>query len=58
MGGAIAEAVGVEWSDRSDAQKAVYGTWNSDRNWWEALVRAGFDPLAGGPSAAKKRRVD
>ena len=59
-GGAVADAAKVDYKERTDDQSRVYNAWNNDRMWWEALKRAGYDPLrdaADAPPAAKKPRL-
>jgi len=46
----------IDYKDRTDAQKIAWNAWSNSRNWWEALVRVGWDPDSSEP-AAKKPRV-
>ena len=47
----------VDYKDRTDAQKIAWNAWSNNRNWWEALVRVGWDPDSSEPAAKKPRVV-
>ena len=55
--GAVSGMADVDYKDRTDAQKIAWNAWSNSRNWWEALVRVGWDPDSSEPAAKKPRVV-
>ena len=55
--GAVSGMADIDYKDRTDAQKITWNAWSNGRNWWEALVRVGYDPDTSEPAAKKPRVV-
>ena len=55
--GAVSGMADIDYKDRTDAQKIAWNAWSNNRNWWEALVRVGYDPDSSEPAAKKPRVV-